>query len=113
MSEMSEKSGGIEEIMEESPIESEFNEVTPEQACNNLQLLWGLARSKEAKLSYIKAELAIQEKTPIFNQEKIENFNKDKKMLEEELQSSLGEIALISCPIDNCNITPEVIMLMM
>ncbi|GFT47802.1 nucleic-acid-binding protein from transposon X-element [Trichonephila clavipes] len=101
---MSEKAGDIEENMEESHSESEFIEVTPEQACNNLQLLWGLARSKEAKLNYIKAELAIQEKTPIFNEEKIVNFNKDKAMLEQELQSALGEIALISCPIDNCKI---------
>ncbi|GFU02294.1 hypothetical protein TNCV_1238171 [Trichonephila clavipes] len=87
---MSEKSGDIEENMEESPIKSEFIEVTPEQACNNLQLLWGLARSKEAKLNYIKAELPIQEKTPIFNEEKIANFNKDKATLEEELQSALA-----------------------
>ncbi|GFX62220.1 putative RNA-directed DNA polymerase from transposon BS [Trichonephila clavipes] len=62
------------------------------------------ARSKEAKLNYIKVELAIQEKTPIFNEEKIANFNKDKAMLEQELQSALGEIALISGPIDNCKI---------
>ncbi|GFW54572.1 hypothetical protein TNCV_5109461 [Trichonephila clavipes] len=103
-SRMSEKAGDIEENMEESHIESEFIEVTPEQACNNLQLLWGLARSKEAKLNFIKAELTIQEKTPIFNEEKIANFNKDKAMLEQELQSALGEIALISCPIDNCKI---------
>ncbi|GFX38866.1 hypothetical protein TNCV_1890301 [Trichonephila clavipes] len=101
---MSEISGINGENMEESPIESEFNEITPEQVCNNLQLLWGLARSKEAKLAYIKAELAIQEKTPIFNKEKVENFIMDKARLEEDLQSSLGEIALISCPIETCKI---------
>ncbi|GFW97313.1 hypothetical protein TNCV_4785271 [Trichonephila clavipes] len=101
---MSEKSGVIEENMEESPIESEFNEVTPEQTCNNLQLLWGLARSKEAKLNYVKAELDIQEKTPIFNREKIENFNKDKERLEEDLQSSLGEISIGQEIKANCKI---------
>ncbi|GFU62489.1 hypothetical protein TNCV_2594191 [Trichonephila clavipes] len=100
---MSEISGIREENMKDSPIESEFNEITPEQVCNNLQLLWGLARSKEAKLAYIKAELAIQEKTPIFNKEKVENFIMDTARLE-DLQSSLGEIALISCPIVTCKV---------
>ncbi|GFU87641.1 PRE_C2HC domain-containing protein [Trichonephila clavipes] len=40
----------------------------------------------------------------LFNEDKIANFNKDKAMLEQELQTALGEIAVISCPIDNCKI---------
>ncbi|GFW76892.1 hypothetical protein TNCV_2029971 [Trichonephila clavipes] len=94
-----ENSGSSKEDMEESRIGSEFNEITPEQACNNLQLLWGLAGSKEAKIIYIKDEFAIQEKTPIFEKGKVENLIMDKIRLEAELQSSLGELALISCPI--------------
>ncbi|GFV15584.1 nucleic-acid-binding protein from transposon X-element [Trichonephila clavipes] len=91
---MSENSGINEENMEESPIESEFNEITPEQACNNLQLLWGLARSKEAKIIYVKDELAIQEKISIFEKGKVENLLMDKIRLEAQsqhkAQSQLG-----------------------
>ncbi|GFT83993.1 nucleic-acid-binding protein from transposon X-element [Trichonephila clavipes] len=50
------------------------------------------------------AELAIQERIPIFEKEKIENFIKDKTRLEAELRTSYGEIALISCPILTCKI---------
>ncbi|GFY27871.1 hypothetical protein TNCV_243361 [Trichonephila clavipes] len=101
---MYENSGSSEEDMEESTIGSEFHEIAPEQACNNLQLLWGLARSKEVKIIYIKEELAIQEKAPIFEKGKIENLIMDKIRLEAELHSSLGELALISCPILTCKI---------
>ncbi|GFW07527.1 hypothetical protein TNCV_3916601 [Trichonephila clavipes] len=90
------------EIMDESNIESETIEVTSEQACHSLHMLWGVARSKEVQLTCTKAELAIQEKTPIYNEEYIADFIKKKEMLELEQQSVLGEISLITCPIENC-----------
>ncbi|GFY42732.1 hypothetical protein TNIN_6941 [Trichonephila inaurata madagascariensis] len=91
-----------EERMVESPRGPDFDTITPEQVCQNLTLLWELARFKEAKLNYIKPKLAIQERTPIFEKEKVDNFLRDRARLEMELQTQYGEIALISCPILTC-----------
>ncbi|GFY26574.1 uncharacterized protein TNCV_2879041 [Trichonephila clavipes] len=92
------------EIMDESNIESKSTEITPDQACQNLQLLWGLARAKEIELTCAKALLANQEKTPIHSEEYIATLIKNKTTLEMEQQSVLGEISLITCPIDSCQI---------
>ncbi|GFX96004.1 hypothetical protein TNCV_2288941 [Trichonephila clavipes] len=91
--------------MDESNIESQTTtEVTPEQACRNLQMLYGLSRSKEVQMTCIKAELAIQQQTPIYNEEYIATLIKNKAQLDMDQQSVMGEILLIRCPIENCQL---------
>ncbi|GFV95934.1 nucleic-acid-binding protein from transposon X-element [Trichonephila clavipes] len=93
------------EIMDESNIESETTtEVTPEQACSNLKMLFELARSKEADLTCIRTKLAIQERMPIHSEEYITALIKNKETLEMEKQTVMGEIALIHCPIMTCKL---------
>ncbi|GFU85151.1 uncharacterized protein TNCV_1554141 [Trichonephila clavipes] len=93
------------EIMDESNIESETTtEVTPEQACSNLKMLFELARSKEADLTCIRTKLAIQERMPIHSEEYIAALIKNKETLEMEKQTVMGEIALIHCPIMTCKL---------
>ncbi|GFU38786.1 hypothetical protein TNCV_4657631 [Trichonephila clavipes] len=96
------------EVMDES-IESETTtEVTPEQVCNNLKMLYDLVRIKDADLTCIRTKLAIQERTPIFSEEYVANMIKSKEMAETEKQAALGEISLIHCPIITCKIhNPE------
>ncbi|GFS48638.1 hypothetical protein TNCV_769921 [Trichonephila clavipes] len=49
------------EVMDESNIESETTtEITPEQACRHLQMLYGLSRSKKVRMTCIK--IAIKSK---------------------------------------------------
>ncbi|GFV66780.1 hypothetical protein TNCV_1793661 [Trichonephila clavipes] len=93
------------EVMDESNIESETTtEITPEQACRHLQMLYGISRSKKVRMTCIKAELAIQEQTPIYSEEYIATLNKDMAPLDMEQQSVMGEILLIHCPIENCQL---------
>ncbi|GFS82430.1 nucleic-acid-binding protein from transposon X-element [Trichonephila clavipes] len=93
------------EIMDESNIESQTTtEITPEQACSNLKMLYELARSKEADLTCIRTKLAIQERMPIHSEEYIAALIKNKETLEMEKQTILGEISLIHCPIENCQL---------
>ncbi|GFT01575.1 nucleic-acid-binding protein from transposon X-element [Trichonephila clavipes] len=93
------------EVMDESNIESQTTtEITPEQACSNLKMLYELARSKEADLTCIRTKLAIQERMPIHSEEYIAALIKNKETLEMEKQTILGEISLIHCPIENCQL---------
>ncbi|GFV11673.1 nucleic-acid-binding protein from transposon X-element [Trichonephila clavipes] len=93
------------EVMDESNIESETTtEVTPEQVCNNLKMLYDLVRIKDADLTCIRTKLAVQERTTIFSEEYVANMIKSKEMAETEKQAALGEISLIHCPIMTCKI---------
>ncbi|GFU21961.1 nucleic-acid-binding protein from transposon X-element [Trichonephila clavipes] len=92
------------EIMDESNIESETTEITPEQACSNLKMLFELARSKEADLTCIKTKFAIQERMPIHSEEYIATLIKNKATLETEKKTVMGEISLVHCPIETCNL---------
>ncbi|GFW20739.1 hypothetical protein TNCV_1049611 [Trichonephila clavipes] len=90
--------------MDES-IESETTtEVTPEQVCNNLKMLYELVRIKDADLICIRTKLAVQERSAMFSEECVADMIKSKEMAEMEKQAALGEISLIHCPIITCKI---------
>ncbi|GFQ69342.1 hypothetical protein TNCT_665981 [Trichonephila clavata] len=73
-----------------------------EKICNYLSLLWSFARDKENRLRYVKGVLEIQEQFPTLDKADEEKHREQIARLETELQSILGEIALVSCPVENC-----------
>ncbi|GFX21449.1 RNA-directed DNA polymerase from mobile element jockey [Trichonephila clavipes] len=93
-----------EEVMIQSQNGHEQSAVTPEQVCRNFQFLFQLARSKENKLNCVKIELDLQAKISLYSDEDLSKLKNDQKRLDEELKSTYGEITLITCPIETCQI---------
>ncbi|GFW38524.1 hypothetical protein TNCV_5121981 [Trichonephila clavipes] len=95
-----------EEVMDQTQNGHEQSNVTPEQACEHLQYLFNLARSKENQLNCIKLELELNSnsKRPLYSDENLQMMKENEWKLDAELQSTLGEIPLNRCPIDNCKI---------
>ncbi|GFQ92322.1 hypothetical protein TNCT_674901 [Trichonephila clavata] len=78
--------------------------ITPEQQCQNLSHLFAQARSKTNTITYLKAEIELHEKFPIYQPAGLEQLKENLKAAEMEHQSLLGETTLITCPILNCRI---------
>ncbi|GFW68456.1 nucleic-acid-binding protein from transposon X-element [Trichonephila clavipes] len=95
-----------EEVMDQSQNGHEQTNVTLEQACEHLQFLFQLARFKENQLNCIKLELELNSnsKRALYSDEDLQMMKEKERKLDAELQSTLGEIPLNHCPIDNCKI---------
>ncbi|GFW78618.1 hypothetical protein TNCV_4260421 [Trichonephila clavipes] len=93
-----------EEVMEQSQNGHEQTNVTPEQACDHLQFLYHLARSKENQLNCVKVEIELNTKRALYSDEDLQKMKEKEQKLSAELQSTVGEIPLNQCPIENCKI---------
>ncbi|GFQ87992.1 hypothetical protein TNCT_130041 [Trichonephila clavata] len=86
----------------EMPEVDEMEERTLEQACLHLSHLWCEARKRENSLNFFRKSLETATEPPCLREEQIEKFRQEIPVLEDELQTLLGEIALVTCPIVNC-----------
>ncbi|GFQ70220.1 hypothetical protein TNCT_686321 [Trichonephila clavata] len=75
---------------------------TAEQQCQNLSHLFAQARSKCNTMTYLKAEIELHEKFPIYQPAGLEQLKENLKNAEREHQALLGETTLITCPILTC-----------
>ncbi|GFT24515.1 nucleic-acid-binding protein from transposon X-element [Trichonephila clavipes] len=91
-----------EERRDETPIASEKDNTAPEQVCSHLKLLYVKVRAKEVELGSTIFQLTTQENFPVHQTDNIEGYRKKKEALETELQTLLGEITLITCPVLTC-----------
>ncbi|GFQ99778.1 nucleic-acid-binding protein from transposon X-element [Trichonephila clavata] len=73
-----------------------------EDACQHVSYLGAHATSKENKLRYLKAEIAIAIGMPSLPEDEMEKLRQEITVAENELQTILGELALVTCPIVNC-----------
>ncbi|GFQ90287.1 uncharacterized protein TNCT_346081 [Trichonephila clavata] len=73
-----------------------------EDACHYVSYLGAHATSKDNKLKYLKADLAIVIGTPPIPEDETESIRQEITVAENELQTILGELALVTCPIVNC-----------
>ncbi|GFR31572.1 hypothetical protein TNCT_53021 [Trichonephila clavata] len=92
---------GSERMVEGVPLTQTIN---AEQACHNLSYLWTQARHKEHRVTYLKAEIESQAKFPLYQQADFKKIKMEQATEEKEYQAILGEIALFTCPIENCKI---------
>ncbi|GFQ92284.1 hypothetical protein TNCT_676731 [Trichonephila clavata] len=87
----------------EMPEDEEMEERMPEeQACMHISYLWTKARLKENRLKYFRQMIETGSQYPIFPEEELTKYRQGILVLEDELQTILGEIALVTCPIVNC-----------
>ncbi|GFQ76214.1 hypothetical protein TNCT_392221 [Trichonephila clavata] len=87
----------------ELPEDFNMEERTPEeQACMHLSYLWTEARLKENRVKYFRQMIETGSQCPFFPEEEMTKYWQGIPVLEDELQTILGEIALVTCPIDNC-----------
>ncbi|GFR20444.1 hypothetical protein TNCT_177601 [Trichonephila clavata] len=82
--------------------EEEMEGASDEDACQHMSFLGAHARSKENKLRYFKAETELALKIPSLPKEEMERLRMETSVAEKELQTILGELALLTCPIVNC-----------
>ncbi|GFQ67740.1 hypothetical protein TNCT_691281 [Trichonephila clavata] len=69
-----------------------------EQACLHLSHLWSEARKKRNLLNYLR--ITVQSEPPCLTEAGIKDYQQDISRLDDELQTLLGEITLVNCPIN-------------
>ncbi|GFT30785.1 hypothetical protein TNCV_759581 [Trichonephila clavipes] len=91
-----------EEVMDQSQNGHVQSTITPDHACDNLQFLFHLARSKENQLKCVRIELELNTKRALYSDEDIGKMKENEQKLDAELKSTYGE--MITCPIETCKI---------
>ncbi|GFT77758.1 uncharacterized protein TNCV_894401 [Trichonephila clavipes] len=71
-----------------------------EQICKYLSLKWALARALRYSIGYLEEKVKIQLTGPRPMDQEIQMIKDGLAARKEELTTTLGEIALINCPID-------------